>query len=207
MDVEKALASGDVAELLAVWEAANTRETWVQAARVNYAAGRITSAEVCEEKLATLPDVSMLDALRASRALVERLTGRRWYVMQAAREQGATWEQIGAALGMSRQGAQDWYARKIHEQETHVGSLHDTYRARAALDEDLPAPVTVFRYGDAEPPIGTWLDDVEGSRWDRREDGWYLTDEPLPVAGPQPWDYVLTFGPLTVPDTETSQEG
>jgi hypothetical protein len=135
MDVEKALATGDVPELLAVWEAANTRHTWQGAAQINREEGRTASAEVAERKLAELPDVSMLDALRASRALVELLTGRRWYVMQAAREQGATWEQIGAALGMSRQGAQDWYARKIHEQETHLGSLHDTERARAALAE------------------------------------------------------------------------
>jgi hypothetical protein len=33
--------------------------------------------------------------------------------MQAAREAGASWSEIGAALGMSKQGAQDWYRRKI----------------------------------------------------------------------------------------------
>jgi hypothetical protein len=55
-------------------------------------------------------------------------------VMQAAREAGASWSQIGASLGMTKQGAQDWYRRKIADQEQYVGDLHDADRARAAVD-------------------------------------------------------------------------
>jgi hypothetical protein len=36
---------------------------------------------------------------------------------------------------MSKQGAQDWYRRKIEAQEQYVGDLHDAERARAALGE------------------------------------------------------------------------
>ena len=35
--------------------------------------------------------------------LCKLLMDRRWYVMQAAREQGAGWEEIGATPGMRRQ--------------------------------------------------------------------------------------------------------
>ncbi len=76
-------------------------------------------------QLAELPVVTALDGLRASGQLVELLTGRRWYVMQQAKEDGASWEQIGEALGMSRQSAWEWYRRKIAGREQHVGDLHD----------------------------------------------------------------------------------
>ena len=54
--------------------------------------------------------------------------------MQAAREAGASWADIGAALGMSKQGAQDWYRRKVGEQTRYVPELHNNARAVAALD-------------------------------------------------------------------------
>ncbi|KKE98593.1 hypothetical protein WN67_28450 [Mycolicibacterium obuense] len=69
----------------------------------------------------------------ANARLVESLIGRRWVVMQAAREAGASWSQIGEALGMSKQGAQDSYRRAIERQERYVSKFHDTARGRAAL--------------------------------------------------------------------------
>lgn len=56
-------------------------------------------------------------------------------MLRAAREAGASRAEISAALGMSKQGAQDWYRRKIADQERYVGVLHDGKRARAVLDE------------------------------------------------------------------------
>lgn len=64
----------------------------------------------------------------------ELLTGRRWPVMQEAREAGDSWTAIGDALGVTKQGAMDWYKRKITQQEKYVGQFHDTVRARAVLD-------------------------------------------------------------------------
>lgn len=52
--------------------------------------------------------------------------------------QGASWSQIGAAVGMSKQAAYDWYERKISEQEKYVPTSHDALRARAVLEEDEP---------------------------------------------------------------------
>jgi hypothetical protein len=36
---------------------------------------------------------------------------------------------------MTKQGAQDWYRRKIAEQATHLADLHDAGRAQAALTD------------------------------------------------------------------------
>ena len=103
--------------LLGVWKSYGSRMTW------NTVIKRGGDREVAERALADLPEVDALDALEANRQLIELLTGRRWYVMREAREEGRSWSEIGAALGMSKQGAQDWYRRKIAEQERHVGDL------------------------------------------------------------------------------------
>jgi hypothetical protein len=71
-------------------------------------------------------------ALTANVQLVELLV-RRWYVIQAAREAGTSWEDIGAALGMSADEATDWYRGTIARREQHVPDVHDTDRARAVL--------------------------------------------------------------------------
>ena len=63
------------------------------------------------------PELAPLQELEANRRLVELLLAQRWSVIQAAREDGASWGVIGSALGISRQGAHDWYTRKINERD------------------------------------------------------------------------------------------
>jgi Homeodomain-like domain len=58
----------------------------------------------------------LLDALRANANLVTSLTDQRWLVMRRARQAGASWEQIGTALGVSRQSAWEFLRRKLAEQ-------------------------------------------------------------------------------------------
>ncbi len=86
-----------------------------------------------DDAAARAPAVSALEALAANARLVGLLSGRRWYVIQAAREEGAEWAEIGAALGVSKQAAWEFYKRKIEEQETHAADYHDAEAARAAL--------------------------------------------------------------------------
>lgn len=126
--------AGDELGLRQVWDAYGSRAVWQQVLE------RGGDRAVAQRALERLPAVSALEALEANREMVELLTNRRWYVMREAREAGASWPQIGAALGMSKQGAQDWYRRKIELQEQHVGDLHDADRARAALAEHPAAP-------------------------------------------------------------------
>lgn len=130
--VEETLAAGDVRDLIGVWDDFNSAETWREvAAKTAGTEHAVTSARA----LAQLPEVTALDALRANVRAVDLLTARRWYVMKSAREAGATWSQIGEALGITKQAAHDFYRRKIEEQETYVPDLHDAAGARAVLED------------------------------------------------------------------------
>lgn len=77
------------------------------------------------EAIAQLPEIDPLQALETNRQLVELLLAQRPSTIRAAREGGASWEIIGSALGISRQGAHDWYSRKSTE-PVGVGSAHQT---------------------------------------------------------------------------------
>lgn len=125
------IETADTADLMRVWDDYSRRGVWESVRE------RGGNPAIVASALAKLSEVTPLEALEANRRLVGLLTGRRWYVMQAAREAGATWLAIGEALGMTKQGAQDWYRRTIAEQERHVPEYHDADRARAALG-DLP---------------------------------------------------------------------
>jgi hypothetical protein len=76
-----------------------------------------------------------LEALRElSRADVELEALRRERV-EAARRQGATWDQIGESLGMSRQSAWEYYTREARR-------VLDESAAGSDLDEDEAMRVT-----------------------------------------------------------------
>jgi hypothetical protein len=123
----------DEQKLWKQWDAFGSRLTWE---KVLEQAGSENSRQVAQQALGELPVITAVEALAANTQLVELLVGRRWYVMQAAREAGATWDDIGEALGMSRQGAYDWYRRKIADQARYAPDFHDAARARAVLDND-----------------------------------------------------------------------
>lgn len=55
------------------------------------------------------PEISPLEALCAARLLVADLTGCYGWLVRDARAAGASWSQIGAALGMSKQSAWGTY--------------------------------------------------------------------------------------------------
>jgi hypothetical protein len=95
VSVEQALTSGDVHELLTVWEDFNRGETWREVSATGSDQARAAAAQF----LAEVREVAALEALRANAKAVELLTARRWSVMKSTREAGATWAQIGEALG------------------------------------------------------------------------------------------------------------
>jgi hypothetical protein len=119
-------------ELLRVLRISDQREQYRHGIEQSRLSGRPVKLLVAA--LAKLPGVTGLDALRASRRVVELLTGARWHMMRQAREEGASWSDIGNALGMSRQAAHDFYRRKI-EQEQDDSRVHNTARSRAVGDE------------------------------------------------------------------------
>jgi hypothetical protein len=125
--------SGTMDELLRVLRLSDQRELYQHGIEQGRASRR--PAERLVGALAKLPGVTGLDALRASRRVVDLLTGARWHMMRQAREEGASWSDIGQALGMSRQAAHDFYRRNIEPQEHDAPGVHNAARSRAALDE------------------------------------------------------------------------
>lgn len=146
-DVVAVLREGDEAALHSVWNTFHYRRILVDTlARIG--SGEIDPADYEGDveaytrfELAQLAEVSALQALRANGRLVGLLTGRRWSVMQFAREAGASWSAIGEALEMTKQAAIDWYRRKMDGQAMYESEAHDTAQARAVLNEiDLRIP-------------------------------------------------------------------
>ncbi|RBM17957.1 hypothetical protein DI005_20730 [Prauserella sp. PE36] len=135
-DIDDVILTGGERELIATWNTFHTRRV---AQRVLDASADKPDADLAKQaftlKLAETAPVTAVHALAANRRLIELLTGRRWYVMQEAREAGASWADIGAALDMTRQSAHEWYQRKIELQEKYVPDFHDAERARAVLDD------------------------------------------------------------------------
>ncbi|MCC3318450.1 hypothetical protein [Nocardia africana] len=139
-DISAVLADGDVRALIAVWHTYSSIKLYRSGlAKIDQGESRGDDPEgtraVLESGLAKIAEVTPVQALEANRRLVDLLTGYRWFVMRDAREAGDSWTSIGEALDMSKQGALDWYKRKIAFQEEFVPDFHDTDRARAVLGE------------------------------------------------------------------------
>jgi hypothetical protein len=122
-------------ELLGVLRVSDQRELYERGIEQEQAAGH--PAAVLVKALSDLPGVSGLEALRASRRVLELLTGARWHMMRQAREEGSSWSQVGEALGMSKQAAYDFYRRKLDRQdESAAPGTYNGPRSRAALGAD-----------------------------------------------------------------------
>ncbi|MFB7619275.1 hypothetical protein [Kitasatospora sp. NPDC056181] len=134
-DAVRAVA-GDEKALLALWHREHTRSLWQDTLdKADTTDDPENTRRIAAGAIAEVADSTPLHALAANAELVTLLTGRRWFVMRDAREQGSSWDEIGAALGISGDDARAYYERKIELQELHVGDLHDAARARRALDD------------------------------------------------------------------------
>lgn len=129
LDVRAALDSADEKQLRAVVDAHADRALWWRIART---ATDPKSTAVAEAALADVPAMTALEALTATHRLVTLMTGRRWTIMHA-REDGASWTEIGKAMGTDAETARSWYGEKIAAQRRHLADLHDSARAEAVL--------------------------------------------------------------------------
>ena len=121
---------------LALWDAWGSRDQWQHIKAKAEARGDDQGAAVAERAAAEFPAVSALDGLRANVRAVKLLTGWQWQAVQAAREDGASWDEIGDALGITRQSAWTKFKTAIEDQEKYIPQFHDAERARAALGGD-----------------------------------------------------------------------
>ena len=79
-----------------------------------------------------------LDALRALARFDTELSRLRLDTIEAARRAGATWDQVGAALGTSRQAAWEYYTRSVRarlDASTATSDLSDQEAEQLAIDE------------------------------------------------------------------------
>lgn len=120
-DVDEVLRRGDERDLIRVWDLYHERQMWQQVIAKNAGAdGNPDRLVTAHRVLTELPEVTATQALAANAMLVDLLVGRRWYVMRDAREAQASWTEIGDALGISRQGAYDFYRRAVEDQEKYA---------------------------------------------------------------------------------------
>lgn len=96
-------------ELWLTWQAYQARLAWLDRLR---GADSGETEEEAQLALALLPKVTALQALAAGRQLAESIRRRRWYVMQAAKEAGVTWAELGVVLGTTAYEAQEWYGNQ-----------------------------------------------------------------------------------------------
>ena len=83
-----------------------------------------------------------LQALAANREVVEQLVGWRWGAMREAREQGHSWAEIGAALGVDATQARQVDLEQVQQQQ-RVHEAHPDLRHLLGYDPrwaELAAP-------------------------------------------------------------------
>lgn len=81
---------------------------------------------IATESLPVVP----LDALREVALSEAQLDALRWNQIAAARDAGASWAQVGEALGVSRQSAWEYFTRRVRDE------LEANVAANSALSED-----------------------------------------------------------------------
>jgi hypothetical protein len=126
---------------LRTWEAWSSADTWTRVVTHAREQGRDLDGLGDLEELTSGPDP--LEALRATREVVETMTGWQWQAMRAAREQGYGWHEIGQALGLDAEEARGTYLAAVDRQElaSHVTSkfghlLRYDPRWRALADDN-----------------------------------------------------------------------
>ncbi|MFE7503756.1 hypothetical protein [Promicromonospora sp. NPDC057488] len=131
-------AAGPVpSQYLEVWETYEARARYARALERPRFPDPAADA-VLRRRLDGMPVVPALYALGANAAVVQDLMGGRWQAMRAAREDGATWEQIGRALRITKQGAQDFYKRWETDQDARPASFEREPTVYEHTDTDRP---------------------------------------------------------------------
>jgi len=105
-------------------------------------------AQVARRVLTEQATVGALDGLTAGARLVEEVTAGRWVLMRQAREDGASWDQVGAAIGLPEDQARAWYAGKVDAHERHAAQWFDLARDRAVLDDPASQDSNVRTHDD-----------------------------------------------------------
>jgi hypothetical protein len=96
----------ELLDLLYAWDDRKVFEETLAEAR---AEGNAIAADYAEQGLAEVGDVTALDALRVTERLAQTMAARQPGLVADARAAGASWAEVGAALGLTRQAAWSAY--------------------------------------------------------------------------------------------------
>ena len=127
------MTAPSLTELLQTWQSWSYRDLITRSATQADAAGDGERAERLRRGLTLEPDVGPLDALAANHELTRLLLGWQWHAVRAARETGASWSDIGRAVGATAEQARADYVDHIRRAEAR--GLTDMTPYRAVLDE------------------------------------------------------------------------
>lgn len=130
--------------LLRVWQTWSYRDLLTRAIASAEAGGDAERVECLVRGLAEEPDAGPLEALAANHELSRLLTGWQWHAVRAARESGATWTQVGQALGTTADHARARFVQDVERAERHGGRFTDTAPYRAVMGD---RPGTGVRQG------------------------------------------------------------
>jgi hypothetical protein len=112
--------------LLTTWETWTSRDVLRRATL----ATRHVEEDLDQLDMFDGPTVTPLDALTDATELIGLLSGWRWQAVYAARvEQGATWDEIGRATGVSAEQAEADHGEAVERQERYGGRDGNRYRA------------------------------------------------------------------------------
>ncbi|MDN5861791.1 MAG: hypothetical protein L0H84_24590, partial [Pseudonocardia sp.] len=197
---ERGSAGRSLQQLMAAWQAWSGREVIERAARRAEATGERAQAE----RLRALddgPPVPAVEALAAQHEVSTLLAGWEWQTIRAAREEGATWAEIGRAVAADPAAARTAYLTAIDRQEQaaarsgwSVGMTVEQARAhrdvagprsaelRTDTPDSVPAEIETAIAGDDTEALAALQ-----ARW------WDPDHQPLPTDEPIP--YVLTHEP------------
>jgi hypothetical protein len=129
------------------WE---TWQAWSDAQVMRTARTRMTergeSLAIFDQHTEWTQGPGPLQALAANREVVDHLVGWRWSAMREAREQGHSWAEIGAALGVDAEQARRFYLERVQQQQRVHAARPDL---RHLLDYD-PRWAELARPNDAD---------------------------------------------------------
>jgi len=135
-DVDRIVDRGDERELNALLASYFRRRGDLR----RLAEGVLSEPQFVHDELDRIAPVSAMQALRANQRLAEIALTSRWIFIRDAREEGASWSAVGAALGMTKQAAWSWYREQIERQENLPPEFHpEADRARRVLVDEDPA--------------------------------------------------------------------
>lgn len=112
-------------DLLTTWENWSARD---QLVHILASTPTDEQRAILQPTLEDMAQVDALDALHDAAELVALLSGWQWQAIHAARVAGASWEQVGQAIGTTSDSARASFVEALDRQDNIRPGTTDRYR-------------------------------------------------------------------------------